>query len=139
MKLSTTFTRGSITSPPTATLAFVAQLMQSHNVGAVVIVDNLRPLGILTDRDLAMALGAKGMPPSTPAREVMTPHVLAIPDETDFYAATRFMKERGVRRLPIVDRNDQVVGMVTLDDLLGSIGRELGNLAECISNEVRVR
>jgi predicted transcriptional regulator len=69
----------------------------------------------------------------------MTRHVLAIPEDTSIYAATRFMRERQVRRLPIVDREDHLVGMVTLDDLLRFLGQELHNLAEGIKHEVEVK
>jgi CBS domain-containing protein len=139
MNLSDIFTRGPITARPQDSLAAVAQQMQEHNVGTVIIVDNQRPVGIVTDRDLALALGAKGISLQAPARNVMTQHVLAIPEDTSIYAATKFMRERGVRRLPIVDRDDRLVGMVSLDDLLRFLGRELYNLAEGIKQEMQVK
>ena len=71
--------------------------------------------------------------------KVMTRHVLAIPEDTGIYTATKFMRERGVRRLPVVDREDRLVGMVTLDDLMGRLAHELYNLAEGIKDEVEVK
>jgi CBS domain-containing protein len=112
--------------------------MQEHNVGAVVIVQNERPVGIITDRDLALALGVRGISRQSQVREVMTPHVLAIPADTSIYTATTFMRDRQVRRLPIVDKEDRLVGIVTLDDLLRFLGRELYNLAEGIQHEMVV-
>jgi len=70
---------------------------------------------------------------------VMTHHVLAIPEDMSIYTATRFMREREVRRLPNVDKEDCLVGLVTLDDLLRFLGRELYNLGEGIKHEMEVK
>jgi CBS domain-containing protein len=139
MKLNDIFTRNVVTAGPGESVATVALKMQEHNVGTVVIVEDRRPVGIVTDRDLALALGAQGISSQTPIQKVMTHHVLAIPEDTSIYTATQFMREREVRRLPIVDREDRLVGIVTLDDLLRFLGRELYNLAEGIKHEMEVK
>jgi len=139
MKLNDIFTRNVVTAGPEETLAAVALRMQEHNVGTVVVVENQRPVGIVTDRDLALALGARDVSPQALVKKVMTHHVLAIPEDTGIYTATKFMREREVRRLPIVDREDHLVGIVTLDDLLRFLGRELYNLAEGIKHETEVK
>ncbi len=139
MKLNDIFTRNVVTARPEETLAAVAIRMQEHNIGTVVIEENQRPVGIVTDRDLALALGARRVNPSTEVQNVMTRHVLAIPEDTGIYTATKFMREREVRRLPIVDREDRLVGIVTLDDLLRFLGREFYNLAEGIKHEAEVK
>jgi CBS domain-containing protein len=139
MKLNEIFTRSVVTARPEETLAAVALRMQKHNVGTVVIVEEQRPVGIVTDRDLALALGARRVSPQTEVQKVMTRHVLAIPEDTGIYTATKFMREREVRRLPIVDREDHLVGIVTLDDLLQFLGRELYNLAEGIKQEMEIK
>jgi CBS domain-containing protein len=139
MKLNDIFTRIVVTAHPDDTLATVARQMQGHNVGTVVIVEDQRPVGIITDRDLALALGAEGVSPCEPVQTVMSQHILAIPEGMGIYTATRFMRDRGVRRLPIVDREDHLVGLVSLDDLLRFLGRELANLAEGIEVEMAAR
>jgi CBS domain-containing protein len=139
MKLNDIFTKVVVTAGPGASLSSVARLMRDHNVGAVVIVEERRPVGIITDRDLALALGANEMSADAPAEKVMARHVLAIPEDTGIYTATRFLRERRVRRLPIVDAEDRVVGMVSLDDLLRVLAGELCNLAEGIKQEMEVR
>jgi CBS domain-containing protein len=139
MKLNDVFTRSVVTAAPEESLVAVAHSMQEHNIGTVVIVEGRRPVGIITDRDLALALGAHEVSPQTRVQEVMTQHVLAIPADTDIYTATKFMRERGVRRLPIVDREDCLVGIVTLDDLLRFLAQELDNLAEGIKHEMEVK
>lgn len=139
MKLSEIFTKKAITAGPQDTLASIAKTLKEHHVGAVVIVNEGRPVGIVTDRDLALALGVEGFTLQTPAQEIMTRHVLAIPDDSSILAATQFIRECRVRRLPIVDSQDCVVGMVSLDDLLRLLVRELYNLGEGIKGEVEVR
>lgn len=139
MKLSDLFTKKVVTAEPDETLAGVARLMQEHNVGAVVVVQDRRPVGIVTDRDLALALGAQGVSPQASVQKAMTHHVIAIPDDAGIFTATKYMQDCEVRRLPIVDREDHLVGMVTLDDLLRCLGRELYNLAEGIKHEMEVR
>ena len=139
MKLSDRFTKQAITAAPGATLASIAQQMEEHNIGAVVIAEEGRPVGMLTDRDLALALGAHGVSPSAEARKIMTRHVVAIPDDAGIFTATRIMRECGVRRVPLVDKADCLTGMVSLDDLLEHLGEELYNLARGIAGEVHVR
>ena len=139
MKLNDLFTRAVITAGPDEALAGIARRMQEHNVGTVVVVEDGRPVGIITDRDLALALGARGLSPQVPVREVMTRHVLAVPEDTGVFTATRFIQDRKVRRLPIVDGEDRLVGLVSLDDLLRWLARELSNLAEGIGPEVQVK
>jgi CBS domain-containing protein len=139
MKLNDLFTRDVVTAWPEEALAGIALRTQEHNVGTVVIVEDRRPVGIIIDRDLALALGAWGLGLKAPVREVMTRHVLAVPEDTDVFTATRFIQDRKVRRLPIVDREDRLVGLVSPDDLLRWLARELSNLAEGIGPEVQVK
>ena len=105
----------------------------------MVIVAEQRPVGLLTDRDIALALGARGISPQCAAREVMTRHVLAVPQDTSIFTATKYIREREVRRLPIVDKDDRLVGLLSLDDLLRMLAKELYNLAEGIQHEMEVK
>lgn len=136
MTLQGMFKRCVVTATPMDTLSAVAEKMSKHNVGSVVIVESERPVGILTDRDIALALGAKGISRDAPAQTVMTRHVVAVPQDTGIFTATQYMKECGVRRLPVVDGDDHLVGMVSLDDILRCLGRELENLAEGVNHEL---
>jgi CBS domain-containing protein len=139
VKLSELFTKGAVTARPEETVAAIVKKMREHNIGAVVVVKDQRPVGIITDRDVALALGAQGLVPETQAQKVMTKHVLAIPDDTSVFAATSFMRDRGIRRLPIVDGEDRVVGMVSMDDIVRFLGRELHNLVEGMQREMEVK
>jgi CBS domain-containing protein len=139
MKLNDLFTRSVITAGPEEALAGIARRMQEYNVGTVVIVEAGRPVGIITDRDLALALGARGLSPRVPVREVMTRHVLAVPEDTGAFTATRFIQDRKARQLPVVDREDRLVGLVSLDDLLRRLAREQSNLAEGVGPEAQAQ
>jgi CBS domain-containing protein len=144
MKLSDVIacTRGDIlvtkpvTATPTATLSAVAQQMREHKVGAVVIVDGQVPVGIVTDRDLALALGADGFTRVSPVQGVMSAPVRTIPNGAGIFAATQCMRDAGVRRLPIVDDKGHLAGIVSLDDLVRLLGRELSNLAEGVTPKI---
>jgi CBS domain-containing protein len=139
MKLNDIFPQRVVSAGPEESLAAVALRMQEHNVGTVVVVEDQRPVGIITDRDLALALGAKGISPQAPARKEMTRHVQAIPEDMGIFTATNFIKDLGVRRLPIVDSEDHLVGLVSLDDLLQFLVRELSNLVEGVRHEMKVK
>jgi CBS domain-containing protein len=138
MKLSDIFSKYVVTAARQETLGAVALRMQEHNVGMVVVVEDERPVGIVTDRDLALAFGVQGVSVWAAVGGVMTRQVVAIPDDMDVFAATKFVRECGVRRLPIVDRDDRLVGVVTLDDLVRFLGEELHNLAAGIEAEMAV-
>jgi CBS domain-containing protein len=139
MKLSDMFTRKVVTAGPGETLASVARRMQEHNVGTVIIVEDQRPVGIVTDRDVALALGMQGITPQDLVQKVMTRHVRTIADDAGIYTATKYMRDGEVRRLPVVDGAGRLVGIVSLDDLLRFLGRELYNLAEGIKHEIEVK
>src|SRR5581483_2840434 len=86
---------------PRETLGAVARLMDQNNVGAIFVVENHIPVGIITDRDLALALGARGVPLQAPATRAMTSPVETIQSGEGMFQATQVMRERGVRRLAV--------------------------------------
>jgi CBS domain-containing protein len=133
------FVKRVVTARPQETLAGLAQLMERHNVGAVVILEGHRPVGVVTDRDLALHLGARGASLHLPAAAVMSRPVYTVNCNMGVFDATRAMKKFGVRRLPVVDTEERVVGLVTLDDLLRLLARELVNLADGIQSETEVK
>jgi len=113
--------------------------MRDRNVGAVVVVEGQKPVGIITDRDLALALGARGVASGAPVQNVMTAPVRTIPEAAGIFGATQCMRDAGVRRLPIVDKDGHLTGIVSLDDLLRLLGGELYNLAEGVRHEQKVK
>jgi CBS domain-containing protein len=109
-------TESVVTADPRSTVRSVAQLMRERNVGSVVLVEGRRPVGFITDRDLALSVLAEGRDPSDPASDhASSPVIVAEPDmEVD--EGAQLMMRQGVRRLVIVEAG-LLAGVVTLDDL----------------------
>ena len=125
-----------VTISPDATVLEAARLMQSKHVGCVVVIDGSRPTGILTDRDIVIKLIAREHNPAeTAVREIMTTNPTMVNVNYDLLDAVRLMRNRGVRRLPIVNEHRQLLGIVTMDDVLTALGAEVGDLAGTVQKE----
>ncbi len=112
----------------------VAERLRDAHVGCAVVTREGRPVGIVTDRDLALRVVAEGRDAeATRVDQVVTfdPLVLSAGDTLD--AASRCMQEHGIRRVPIVDDEGRVAGIVTADDLFVALGRQLARIAEAIA------
>jgi CBS domain-containing protein len=139
MKTIERFIKRVVMAGPQEPLASVAHFMEEHHVGAVVIVENHKPVGIVTDRDLALQVVARGVSPQTPVVRVMSTPVQTIYQDEGVFDTTQAMMSAGVRRLPVVDEDGRLVGIVTLDDLLRVLSRELSNLTDGIKPEMETR
>jgi CBS domain-containing protein len=107
----------------------VARKMRDARVGCVVVARAGRPIGILTDRDIALRVVAEGRDPTiTRVSEVVTYDPIVLVVDADIGAATALVRSHGIRRIPIVDASGQVVGIVTSDELLVLVGKELSDL-----------
>ena len=116
-------TRGVETAAPDTPIAEVARRMRDLDVGSLPVTDGNRLLGIVTDRDLSVrATAAAKDPNNTRVREVMSPEIAWIFDDEPADAAARMMRERQIRRLPVLDRSDRLVGVVALGDLATDLG-----------------
>ncbi|WP_254810091.1 CBS domain-containing protein [Natronosalvus amylolyticus] len=111
----------------------LATRMDESKVGSIVITDGNEPVGIVTDRDLALRVIGDGTDPaSTTAGEVMTDSLTTV-DQTDgFYRATELMSEHGIRRLPVCNENNELVGIITSDDLTELLAEEQMQLSDVI-------
>jgi CBS domain-containing protein len=116
MRLADVMTHGVVRADTDATLREVGELMRDRNVGSVVIVDGDRPVGVITDRDLALAVVSDGVDPAEHAEDYMTRPLIAGEIEMDIEEAAALMVEHRIRRLPVVD-GDDLAGIVTIDDL----------------------
>lgn len=129
-------TRGVETATPDSTIAEVARRMRDLDVGSLPVTEGSRLLGIVTDRDLSVrATAAARDANTTKVREVMSPELAWIFDDEPADAAARVMRERQIRRLPVLDRSDRLVGVVALADLATDLGddRLKGSTLEGIS------
>jgi CBS domain-containing protein len=106
------------TIAPTTTVQECAKKMADLGVGALPVWQNGQPVGVVTDRDICCrAVGAGKDPAKTPVRAIMTAVVTCCFDDQDCNEAARIMKDKGVRRLPVVDRKQAMVGILSVDDL----------------------
>jgi signal-transduction protein with cAMP-binding, CBS, and nucleotidyltransferase domain len=137
MSLSKMLTRKAISVQPHDSLAEAARLMESENVGAIVVTERNRPVGIVTDRDLAFAVCTGGRSTVDEVQTVMTCPVETISGDEGVYNATQRMMELAVRRLPVVNYMGTLIGLVSLDDLLLLLSRELHQLAGGIQRETK--
>ncbi len=102
------------------TASDTAKMMEDHDVGAVVVMDNNLPIGIVTDRDIAIKITAHSKSVETPIQNIMSSPLISIDPDSDLWIASDLMSTRNVRKLPVLD-NDEVVGIITHSDLVKHI------------------
>lgn len=113
-------TKSVISVDAKATVNEASKMMEDAKVGAIIVMENNTPVGIVTDRDFAVKIVAHAYPITTPVRQIMSSPMFAIgPDETVMMAAD-LMYTRGIRKLPVID-NDKVIGMLTATDLVNQL------------------
>jgi CBS domain-containing protein len=133
MLLSELFDNDVVTVSPSASVFEVARKMKDENVGAVVVTDDdHKVVGIVTDRDVALAVALGEASSGSPVTDVMTVDVKTIWDDQGVFYATQYFAGHHIRRLPIIDRQDRLVGMMTTDDLFGLFAREMFNVAQAL-------
>jgi CBS domain-containing protein len=102
---------------PDQTIRDVAKIMDDIDAGSVPVSENDRLVGMVTDRDIAVRAVAAGKGPDTPVREVMSREVKFCYDDEDLDHVAKNMGDIRVRRLPVVNRDKRLVGIVSLGDL----------------------
>ena len=122
------------------TVLDAARVMRTHHVGCVAVVElgtqGPVPVGLLTDRDIVLAVVAKEVDPSAVrVSEVITRGVVVIPESTGVAEAISVMRSHGVRRLPVVDSSGALVGLVAVDDMIDLLAEELHGLSQVIARE----
>ncbi|MBL8498772.1 CBS domain-containing protein [Nitrosomonas sp. JL21] len=119
-----------------------AKLMRQYHVGAVIVVEaqNGRqiPIGIVTDRDLVVEVLAPELDNTViTVGDIMAPEIFTIKENMTTYEAIEYMRRKTIRRLPVVDDSGELVGMLTLDDVLELLSSELQDLAKLVRYEQR--
>ena len=104
------------TAAPDATFASVAGLMRDRNVGSVVIVEGDRPVAVVTDRDVALAVAGDGAGRDDPVSSLASRPLVAGHAAMDLEEGAALMVQNGVRRLPVMD-GERLAGIVTIDDI----------------------
>lgn len=122
--------------------AQAARLMRENHVGSLVVVAKvgtpLMPIGMITDRDLAVGVMALGLDPEkTLVEAVMRPRIALVRENEGLGRAIALMRAEGVRRLPVVDADGNLVGVLAADDLIELFADELSGLAAMIGKSAR--
>jgi CBS domain-containing protein len=102
---------------PQETIQTAARLMKEVDAGALPVGENDRLVGMITDRDIALRAVAEGKNFNTPVREVMTPEIQYVFEDDDLNDASSKMSDLKVRRLPVLNREKRLVGILSLGDI----------------------
>lgn len=117
MKIRDTMTREVTVATPDQTIGQAARMMAECDSGVLPVGEGDRLVGVITDRDIAIRAVARDLPPDTPVRNVMSREVLYCFDDEDASDVARNMGEQQVRRLPVLNRDKRLVGIVSLGDI----------------------
>ena len=134
MRVSEAMTREVRVASPGQTIREVARIMAEIDAGVLPVGDNDRLVGMITDRDIAIRAVAQGKGPDTPVRDVMTTEkVLYCYDDEDLAQVAQNMGEQQVRRLPVVNREKRLVGIVSLGDVVQNESRSANKAVKGVS------
>ncbi|HEU5285600.1 MAG TPA: CBS domain-containing protein [Sphingomicrobium sp.] len=117
MKINEVMTRDVQTVTPDQTAREAAAFMLRADAGSIPVTDGDRLIGMITDRDIAVRGVAQGHGPDTPVRELMTSGIVCARIDDDIEEVASKMSQAQVRRLPVIDESENLVGIVSLGDL----------------------
>ena len=125
----------SVTVAPDASLRHAAELMEQASVGALVVLDGERLVGIVTDRDVVVRGVARDLPADARVDAVMTTDVVTIDADADLRVVLPMFRTHALRRIPLM-KDGRVAGMLTVDDLLIDLVNDLADVVRPITGEV---
>jgi len=136
MKIRDILTKNPHVVRPDAMISEAAKMMKQHNIGMLPVCDGQRLVGSITDRDLAVRAIAEGRNPlATKVSDIMTPNVFWCYDDQELEEAAQLMEQKQIRRLPILNREKRLVGIISLGDfaLRSQNDRLAEEVLECVS------
>ena len=134
-------TRETVIATREMTVAAAAQLMRQHHVGTLVVVEQVNgakrvPVGIVTDRDAVVEVMATGLDPNAiTVGDIMDQELVTARENEGVLETMQIMRYKGVRRLPIVGKAGELIGIVSIDDLLEVLAEEFSELAKIFARE----
>ena len=121
-----------VTVPLETSLSAVARTMNERSVGCVVVVDDEEPVGLVSDRDLALVILDEETDPETLTVDaLLTQEFVTVTADTGIYDVIELLSQRGLRRVPVVD-GDELVGIVSLSDVIVLLGMEFQHVVNAI-------
>lgn len=132
-----------VIADPHTSAAEAAALMRKHHVGNVVVVDRMdglrKPVGIVTDRDIVVEVVANGLRPETVSvGDIMVDKLAFVREGDGVFDTIESMRRQGVRRVPVVDGQGELVGIVALDDAIRLLAEEINEVAKTIGRELAI-
>ena len=129
-----------IQCPPETSVLAAARLMRERHVGDLVVIDpgedGQTPIGVVTDRDIVIeVLAAELDPAKVTVRAIMRTPVVVAHGSEDLAQAIERMSAHGVRRIPVMDEEERLLGIITLDDLLKQLASAATAIVDIISRE----
>ncbi len=140
MQVGDICTREVVCASSETTVAAAARTMRQFHIGDVVVtrLENGRriPLGIVTDRDIVIGVVATDLAPNAlTVGDIMGKELATAQESEDVFDAVQRMRNKGARRMPIVDADNNLVGIVSIDDIIEILAEEMNQLAHLISRE----
>jgi CBS domain-containing protein len=139
MTIGTICNREVITVQRDATVLHAAMLMRQYHVGDVVVIESRKnktiPIGIITDRDIVVELVATELDCEVITVGDINSKLIVVKESAGIFEAMQLMADKGIRRLPVVDDDGGLVGIITLDDLLSLLSKELATLTKLVTRE----
>ena len=126
-----------ITASRDALVKELAQTMLDEELGDLVIAEDDKPVGIVTDRDIALAVARYDDLSELTAEDIMTPDPVTIHEDATAVDLPATMADGRVRRIPVVDDDGRLVGIATLDDVVATAGEMLDDVAAVIESQSR--
>ena len=132
--------RNVVTASRATSISEAARLMRDQHVGSLVITENrdnhVEAVGILTDRDIVVEVLAEDVDPAVvTVGDIMTSAVLKVCEHDSILETAQRMRARGVRRVPVVSQQCELVGVLAQDDILGLLSEELSLLVKVTARE----
>lgn len=122
-KVGDLMTKNVVKSDKESTVYDLAKLMDKNGIGCIVIAENDRPIGIVTERDIITKCLAKELNPrDTKAKDIMSSPVTSVDPEAEMLEAAKLMVSRMIRRLPVVE-NNKLVGIITTSDMIREVSK----------------
>ena len=135
MKVKDMMHKGAEYVAPTAKLQTIAKKMRDHDIGAMLVCDDGKAVGMVTDRDIAIRAFTNGKNlPAIEAQHVMSRNVVSCRANLEAEDALRLMEKNKIRRLPVLNEDGKLVGMVSLGDISHALSRErTGEVTKAVS------
>lgn len=124
-----------VTVQPDASVSEMVQKMSREDVGSVVVAEGNRPIGIVTDRKIALALGETGDASQLQATDLMSEDLFTVPEGANIFDLVRRLSDKGVRRIPVVGDRGDLKGIVSLDDVIVLLAEEFYNVSHIIRQQ----